>query len=702
MGLAGQLANRGGKYLMSAVLVPPNLCVCRGGSGSASGRVWARRVATSGPALHDGRERGRDRDRDDLKHTLILSQNGRHIQELPVIVRKAKLTAALWEEDSDPTRYTDDKPPVLHFPPDEEELAELHGILKSCRTLKHLLDLIWDVPAEELTPVVSVEMLRKLIELENNQHYRRKTPPGNGVEERERNSQRDAVVCSLLETIVACGDPRLILESLKIITRDMTRAATRSNNSWVGFYRARLSHEALILATDTKFSISQLCEIAHAFSYIYKNDSELTDMLWVGFEAKSGEIDASNIVEVFRVLPLFKKSRKVVFVDAETAFLEVCWSLSGSSMAEIMGSLHACKEAGHSPSDRLLAEVSHWIATNIDSITEEELIDIVAALCGLDYSSPRIVQSLEKYVQTHSESSELFASVMEFCSKFRLRSSAILESCANHTISHSSGMSPVVLKSIFSPFGHLHYHPSQSSIFLDAVEKSFGENFVRFRPEDATDVILAFIFLNRYPVRFVSKIFNSHFLDRLDSCQNEETVRSTQTKLKMFDMAMTLDCEDYKGPLLPRESNVKSMWLDKRLTKIIDAVIASLEKIAGAKHKISQFVLMNGMPAVSLYIVDILLHPSSPTSRTEGRLLLTEEERRSSIAFLIHVPEHYCAQMDHLTGPQVLRHHHFKKLGLSTVKLRYDVMARLLPHQRSLERYLQESLRAARGKKAKQ
>lgn len=291
---------------------------------------------------------------------------------------------------------------------------------------------------------------------------------------------------------------------------------------------------------------------------------------------------------------------------------------------------------------------------------------------------------------------------MEFCSKFRLRSSPILETCATHTINNSMNMSPVVLKSIFSPFGILHYSPSQSSLFLDAVEKSFNENFARFRPEDATDIILSFVYLHRYPIHFVSKIFNSHFLDRLDSCQNEETVRSTQNKLKLFDMAMTLDCKDYQGPLLPRETNVKSMWVDKRLTKIMDSVVSSLEKIAGARKKISQFVLMKGTPAVSLYIVDILLHPSSPSCRHKGRIALSEDERRSSIAFIIHVPEHYCAQMDHLTGPQELRHHHLHKLGLRTVKLRYDVMTRLQPHQRSLDRYLQESLKAVKENKAKQ
>lgn len=330
VGLAGQLVNRGGKYLMSAAMAPPNLCISR------SWRV--RRVATSSFVLHD------DREREDLKHTIILSQNGRHIQELPVIVRKAKLSPVFLEEEADrPDSYTNDKCPAFDFP-DEQDLTELQNILKGCRTIKHLLDLVWGVPANELTPVVSVEILRKLIELENNQHYRRKTPPSNGTEEKDRNNSRDAVVCSLLETIIVCDDPKLILEALKIITRDMTRAATRSNNTWVGYYRTQLSHEALIMATDSKFTISQLCEVAHAFSYIYKDDSELTDMLWVGFEAKSGDIQVSNIVDVFRVLPYFQKSRRVVMSYAETAFLEVCWSLSGSQIAEILASLQICKE----------------------------------------------------------------------------------------------------------------------------------------------------------------------------------------------------------------------------------------------------------------------------------------------------------------------------------------------------------------------
>lgn len=329
MGLAGQLANRGSKYLFSAAIagVPPNLCVSR------SWRV--RRVTTSALVLHD------DKGKEELRHTIILSQNGPNIQELPVIVRKAKLTSALWDE---PSNSETDKSPFPEHQADEDELTELNAVLKSCRTLKHLLELVLTVPDYELTAAVSVEILRKLIELENNQHYRRKTPPSNGLDDKEKNNLRDVVVCSLLEVIVPCEDPKLIVESLKIITRDMTRAASRNNNSWVGFYRARLSHEALILATDSKFTVTQLCEVVNAFSYIYKDDSELTDMLWVGFEARSGEINDTNIVEVFRVLPLFKKSRKVILAQAETAFLQVCWSLSGAAIAEVMGSLQVCKE----------------------------------------------------------------------------------------------------------------------------------------------------------------------------------------------------------------------------------------------------------------------------------------------------------------------------------------------------------------------
>lgn len=60
-------------------------------------------------------------------------------------------------------------------------------------------------------------------------------------------------------------------------------------------------------------------------------------------------------------------------------------------------------QAGQHPTHRMLAELSHWIATNINSVSEEELMDIVAALCGLEYSSPRIVQSLEKYIKTHNQ-----------------------------------------------------------------------------------------------------------------------------------------------------------------------------------------------------------------------------------------------------------------------------------------------------------
>lgn len=58
-----------------------------------------------------------------------------------------------------------------------------------------------------------------------------------------------------------------------------------------------------------------------------------------------------------------------------------------------------------------MTEVSEWISANIDSLLEEDLIDIVAALCGLEYSSPQIVQAFEKYVKVHDKVSITFISV---------------------------------------------------------------------------------------------------------------------------------------------------------------------------------------------------------------------------------------------------------------------------------------------------
>jgi Xaa-Pro dipeptidase len=166
-----------------------------------------------------------------------------------------------------------------------------------------------------------------------------------------------------------------------------------------------------------------------------------------------------------------------------------------------------------------------------------------------------------------------------------------------------------------------------------------------------------------------------------------------RAKLKLFDTAMTLECSQYKGPMLPRDHSAKSLWQDGRIRRMINHISEPLADITGGHDKLSTSVILPNLPTMELYVIDIMLHPSGMGGSTIHFNL--RRESNVYVAVLIHVPEHYCAGSTQLIGPQVMRKRHFRRLGMKVVELQYDRLAKLRVHPKPLEEYLIEKLKSA-------
>jgi len=473
---------------------------------------------------------------------------------------------------------------------------------------------------------------------------------------------------------------------LKLVNREMF-----GGNS---LYKDKLCDEILIRVTDGKFDVVQVCEAVRMLASCMsaKKSLENVDKLWVGLVDKEKEITEKNIMEVFRILPILKQSRKMVFGLLERRSHHVWWRLPGNAVAEILSVLLEVKLF----SPRMMVILSRWTNTNIHTVSEDDLLEIVRGFCALDYEDPGITKALERYVKAKSlkvKNPAVLAAIMDYCGRFRLRSEPIFTGCERYFIEHGQNLSPIVIKSMFVPFGSLNFHPSDSMKFWHALESALDDKFVQFHPDDAIEVMLTCVYLGKFPLNFVKKIFNPYFLDRLHSYRDVNVLRQMRTKLKLFDTAMTLECPQYRGPMLPKDHSAKSLWQDGRIHRMINYISDPLANIIGGHDKLTTSVILPHLPTLGLYVVDIMLHPSGMGGSTIRFNL--RHECNVYVAVLIHVPEHYCASSSQLTGPQVMRKRHFRQLGMKVVELEYDRLAKLRVHPKTLEGYLVEKLKSA-------
>lgn len=114
------------------------------------------------------------------------------------------------------------------------------------------------------------------------------------------------------------------------------------------------------------------------------------------------------------------------------------------------------------------------------------------------------------------------ANIMDYVSKFRLRSTNILEAAAEFVVRNSErNFSPPQFTSILKPFGELNFEPTQGPRFWEVVETYLNQKFIQFPPKDIVNLLLTCVYLTKYPLNFVDRIFSPYFLDRLHTSEHD-------------------------------------------------------------------------------------------------------------------------------------------------------------------------------------
>lgn len=645
--------------------------------------------------------------RDDLGQTLILLEDGTNIRELPVIVRKVSsnsvifcankaddnlglsdLTSGFGEEGKTETNPSSISPKASSNI--DLESQEIIDYFHKCYSARGIFAILETIPANEVTPHVALQALKRIVTLENNKAIRNSTlgeliyikntnAQEEGLHENETFT-RTAVLTQLVDKILASDNGDSLLSGFLIVNRDIIGKYIDQDN------KNRFLTEILCRVTDGKFTIIQTCEAIRIFSDpSLKPAHKNIDKMWVGITEKAAEIDKTNLMNVARCIPYLSKSQKIVLSVVEKKLFEFWYTISGHDVAEMLVILKQIK----SNSPRILSILSQWINKNIHTCSEDDLIEIINGFSSVDYYNLSVEQTLERYVKAKGVSIKnptLMGTIMDYCSKFRVRSPTLLQGAAEYLVVHASSLSPVLLQRLFLPLGKLNYQPSNGYTYWKTLESTLEEKFIQFRPEEAIEMLVNCVYLQKYPLNFVKKVFNPYFLDRLHSYKNKELVITSRIALQVLDIAMTLECSQYQGPILPKPINSPPFWQDGRIKRMMNNIRNVLNDMAGGSNRVVYDMLPSKLPPSDLYVIDALIIKNNVWP------INFERDHSLHTAILIHPPEHYCSNGTHLVGRQEMRKRHFRYLGLKVVTLDLEQIAKLRVYPKALQSYIKERI----------
>lgn len=610
---------------------------------------------------------------DKFGHTFVLVQEGTDIRELPLIVRNVCGNEICSEmkctEETEIKKYElvkklkDLKNETDRKKADEEILDVIRGF-KKCSSVKSLVDLLEIVMLDEITPTVALCALKKIVELENFK-FHVATNKMTTIFDTKPNIDytKTLLLEKLLEIIIKGEDHSAVVGTLELMPIDRVKVLPSD------VFKNKISEEILCRVTENKLSIDNICRSIDAFSKL--NKVKTADQLWIGIMDKSNKIDEKNVIQVFRILYLLKKSRKTIMNMLERRLKHFWHHLCTDDLIEILYTMRSTK----CYSNNVLNTISRWINTNIHTMNENNLTSIVIELSNTNYIDIGIVRALERYIKAkHStiNSPILMVEIMNYCSKFNVCSEQIFDGCTEYIINYGLNIPPSQFRDLFWPFGQLNYKPKSAIEFWKKIESIITKEFLNFKTQETIDILLSCVYLEKHPLNFVHRIFSTTFLHHLYDQESQNDF--TKTKLKLIDQCMTLECEHYRGPQIPKDKFSKSIWWDFRIKRMLKDINSSLENVFQG-YKISYSTILSQFPIMSIYIIDALVHPVK--FEINCKYINFKKNPGLCTAILIHLPEHYCWESEHLIGIETTRIRHFRKIGLNVMSINYNKLLKL-------------------------
>ncbi|XP_076182457.1 uncharacterized protein LOC143154326 [Ptiloglossa arizonensis] len=562
----------------------------------------------------------------------------------------------------------------------EEALKEL----QSSDTVDGVYSLLENKVTHEINCRVALEGLKKVIELENNWCKQKCNKTQRNRHMEVDTTARDIVMKQLVKLIINSHDSEMILQGLITLKKDKISPSRNMYRDW-------MCDEALSRTTDGEFTPAQLINVIKILS-TYKDLKyrKTIDTLWVGILLREHEINSYTLVALFKMLKYFNQSKNMVKLILERKLSDHWLKLTGTQIAEILDCF--CDDVS---ATRCLTSASKWASISMNTSSEKDLINFIHSLNTKDYIDIRIECTLEEYLKSKAsqiEDSNLISIIMNYCKNLQVRNECILSECGEYFIKHGTNIPTHLLPSILTPFGILYIQPPNSIKFWETFDEVLSVKFHDLKLDDTLDILLSCTYLEKCPVKFLDKIFVSQLLHKLRLKNHSVFSNCIKNKLQLLNAAMSLECKDYKDLHLPSKRIDKPLFLDARIRRTVNMIYQPLASLVGGEHKLSKNVILNRLPVISFYMLDILIHPFKVSSTI---FHLNGQKKDKNTAVLIYLPEYYCRNTHQLIGPQIMRKRHIRKLGFRVMTLDYVILQELWNQSDKLSSYLLESLDAA-------
>ena len=420
-----------------------------------------------------------------LTQTALLLQDGLDFYELPMVIRR--MTAAEFPFGS--MAYTGAE---IHKATDQDETFRL--ALRDSTTIQQVFQLL-EVPGEKVTQYSAVFALQRMAQLQEH-----------SATDIESFLQK-AILHELWET--ATSDIHgLVPETLIALVQCYLQLSSYDQK-----YVDCINEEVERRIGDATLAVCDLCALLDLLSVSPRGSQDLVDNLWVHLGSRYKEIDHESIPEVYRVLQYVTPQHKYLLRVLDHQLKNCWWKLQSGDVATVMKTMVLINR--HSIST--LTSFGKWLFMNIHNVIDSELKCILAAYTHFHYSDPNIMQALERYVKTkvaHMDKT-LVAMVMDHCASRRYLSPTIFDAVARDFQNNGHRYAPHEILYVLRTYGQLNYLPPNSTGFFLKVEDVLQQKFSQLSAAAVVELLASFVYIERFPINFVSKVFTPHFLARI-------------------------------------------------------------------------------------------------------------------------------------------------------------------------------------------
>ena len=413
-----------------------------------------------------------------------MQQDGLEVKELPVIIRKIY-----------GPQYPDSntKNSVKLKPITKSDIS-FRDQLRECLTVKQVFRLL-EVPSDTVTEYSAAFALQRICQLRDQSD-----------EDSLDSFIRTAILnelCDMSTREISTLQPDMVI--------GLVKCYMKSEN--VGeLFIERINEDVERRLVEGQFSILELCHLVEQYSYP-RGKQSICDAIWIHLGSRYQDLDEANIAQVYSVLRYMSPKHRYIVDLLEKQMLKFWWKLTTADVSVALKGLtllnHKCV--------KLMTVLEKWLNMNIQEVKENELINILSAHIHFRIGGNLLNNALGKYISAKSPklNSTISAMAMEYCRITAQPVARIFDAVAKDFEKNGHLYSPILTLYTLRPYGQLDLPPSNPVAFFGKVEEVLLDHFDDFEPTAMIEMLASFVYIKRFPINFISKVYAPSFLAKL-------------------------------------------------------------------------------------------------------------------------------------------------------------------------------------------